>query len=407
MKKIFVLLLVIISIVFSQEREKHSMFRDGIYFEIYPQKISRDSLKINVFFRISVTNLVFEKSLNGVQNSFSVYCEVLDSINSQVVFRNKYSYKIELPSYADAKRRTNYFQNLFTFNVKNSKTILNLDIIEDNTENEVYKCKKNVNIDNIEKIQKPLFGNFSNGKFIIANYEGSLPYSSSLYDMIIPVNSANYDISELKIFDKSSKLIVLKPDTSLYTPLCFTYDNGNITISNNCAPKCKVYVFKSINQKLYEGPIRIFLDKENEFKSFVKWYNKPFSLLNLKYAIDKLELIAKKDEISKIRDADSTYDAFLIFWSKYNDNSKTKFNAIMEEFYHRVDYAIQYYSNLSEKDGSVTDMGKTYIIYGKPDETQRKYSPSKGTLEVWKYNKIKRNFIFQDKTGLGKYTLVE
>ncbi len=46
-----------------------------------------------------------------------------------------------------------------------------------------------------------------------------------------------------------------------------------------------------------------------------------------------------------------------------------------------------------------------YIKYGKPDEIKREYSNSNVVVEIWKYLKLKKEFTFTDRSGLGNYTL--
>ena len=78
----------------------------------------------------------------------------------------------------------------------------------------------------------------------------------------------------------------------------------------------------------------------------------------------------------------------------------------MNEFYMRVDYAIVQYRTVSEVNGAATDRGKIYIKYGEPDDIERSYSDQGQILEIWKYRKFNKEFVFSDVSGLGNYSLI-
>jgi GWxTD domain-containing protein len=111
-----------------------------------------------------------------------------------------------------------------------------------------------------------------------------------------------------------------------------------------------------------------------------------------------------------------------------------------ELYYKRYEYANERFREHSKMEGSQTDRGRAYIIYGPPDEIsmdpmfhenygENRYSMGKidakgqsriKSLEVWKYyrpasNRISRSFgfrfhsmtfVFADLQGIGSYTLL-
>lgn len=106
------------------------------------------------------------------------------------------------------------------------------------------------------------------------------------------------------------------------------------------------------------------------------------------------------------------------FWTKRDPDPNTKENEFKMEHYRRWNYVNQKFSRSStSNDGWKTDMGRTYIKYGEPDEIE----PYPSTMETkpyerWDYHKIEATtvhpsqsgvfFIFADEDGFGVYRLV-
>lgn len=98
------------------------------------------------------------------------------------------------------------------------------------------------------------------------------------------------------------------------------------------------------------------------------------------------------------------------FWKDRDASPETPENEFKIEHYRRWNYVNEYFSRTSEsKDGWNTDMGRTYIKYGEPDEIER--HPSSRDVppyEKWSYNNLQGGvyFIFVELEGYGTYTLV-
>jgi GWxTD domain-containing protein len=106
------------------------------------------------------------------------------------------------------------------------------------------------------------------------------------------------------------------------------------------------------------------------------------------------------------------------FWGKRDPDPATKENEFKMEHYRRWNYVNQKFSRSStSNDGWKTDMGRTYIKYGEPDEIE----PYPSTMETkpyerWDYHKVEATtvqpsqsgvfFIFVDEDGFGVYRLV-
>ena len=77
------------------------------------------------------------------------------------------------------------------------------------------------------------------------------------------------------------------------------------------------------------------------------------------------------------------------YWKQKKDND------LLYEFYNRVVYANTNFKKIG-KPGSASDMGKIYIIYGKPLSVDFEFNEN-GEFEIWKYRNKK--FIFINRFG--------
>jgi GWxTD domain-containing protein len=146
-------------------------------------------------------------------------------------------------------------------------------------------------------------------------------------------------------------------------------------------------------------------DHKQQFR--VRWVGVPRSLQNLDLAIDALEYIATKEEMSGLKSmfVGDRLGRFERFWAKRDPTPQTAFNEAMEEYYRRVDYAQENLGTLRSRDGYKTERGKIYILYGQPTMIDRQLSPSAPPKETWTYRNIKKRFIFVDQDRSGNFRL--
>lgn len=138
-----------------------------------------------------------------------------------------------------------------------------------------------------------------------------------------------------------------------------------------------------------------------------RWTGLEQHVANIDEAIDQLIYIAKKKDISFIKEATTQadrYRRFRSFWEKRDPTPGTQRNERMEQYYYRMAFANQRYSSLVE--GWKTDRGFVLVRFGEPDFIRKKpHSFDYEPYEVWVYERIGRQFIFVDKTGFGDYQL--
>ncbi len=150
-----------------------------------------------------------------------------------------------------------------------------------------------------------------------------------------------------------------------------------------------------------------------QFKIY--WQGLPLTGIDLKSAIEQMDLIASHKDLKKISKAPPAYqrEFFKQFWKQYDPTAGTDKNELMDEYYRRIQYANDNFRGLRE--GWKTDMGTVYILLGAPEEVLREMSPQYMTsffstrpvkaLQIWKYHSLNRYFIFVDENGFGDYRL--
>lgn len=112
----------------------------------------------------------------------------------------------------------------------------------------------------------------------------------------------------------------------------------------------------------------------------------------------------------RIEDLDERRRYLMEFWQVRDPNPNTAINEFQDEFYRRLQYADERYTN-NRKEGWETDRGRTILKYGLPSAIEphlydRGYVP----YERWEYNNITGEgqafFIFADHGGFGEFELL-
>jgi len=143
----------------------------------------------------------------------------------------------------------------------------------------------------------------------------------------------------------------------------------------------------------------------------VFWGNMPLKTENLAFAVEQLALVANKSTIDSLREVngEARQELFNRFWDKRDPTPKTQRNELKEEFFRRVDFANQNFTEIaSGRSGWQTDRGRVFIKYGPPDAVDRRpVEVNMPASEIWTYNKENRRYFFIDRNNDGIYRLVK
>jgi len=162
--------------------------------------------------------------------------------------------------------------------------------------------------------------------------------------------------------------------------------------------------------RVYTLEMDIALGSHKEHKSIpfrTVWPNMPFSLRDVDLALDALRFIVEPELLDSLNDGsfEERREHLETFWRLRDKTPETAENELMTEYYRRVDYAIRNFGTMRVPDGSRTDRGKIYILYGPPTSMDRSLDPAAGFQETWIYKKRGKKFVFKDQSKSGNYVL--
>ncbi len=123
--------------------------------------------------------------------------------------------------------------------------------------------------------------------------------------------------------------------------------------------------------------------------------------------LEALAYIAPQEEVDGMRKLtpEQQAEAWERFWRRRDPTPETPRNEFELEFFRRLHYADQHFQGFGN--GWRSDMGRIYVKFGPPDQTEsRPATSSTPPMEVWYYNSPSRRFVFADRDGFGRWILV-
>lgn len=442
---ILFLLLINLNAIFSQKnllKDPKQQFETGkkFYSDIYvlPDE-AQDSVKIIVVYRISYQTLTFIKNSNNGQESYlsipniEVEFKDADGIIRKRIFRED---SVLLNNFDETVSPDEYIYGLLTTRIKTGKYSVSAFLRCANTQ--LLKSKvfalfdfKDFKKDKI--ISEPILTtSFYPDKSNTINpyiMDLGIPFSSEGASILIPVTynnelekfkcTLNYTNPKEKYFDWadnfniSGTLVPIK-NCSISLDLTDPKDYPSATVipyttSENDLKQGLLNIYLS-SEKLVPGNFELIVVRENSKDTLkriinVIWEDMPISLSDPDYAVTSMYYILSDHQFEKMKDGKSQEISkrILDYWKEKDPTPKTAYNEAMAEYFKRVDYAMYNYKAKNLKDGAKSDKGKIYILYGKPTKTEKTLGEKHNT-EVWKYEKIKKEFIFKTDFG-GNYIL--
>lgn len=218
---------------------------------------------------------------------------------------------------------------------------------------------------------------------------------------------ANADSEELRHSQEiSTDDIIQLSDINL------NHSNDEIGLQADISDDGTTYAYIQIPNNNFENSIYKLVLENKESDEILgekriqsQWLDMPVSLYNLDVAIDMLRFIVSDEKLDEINSgSDSARERkFREFWAERDPTQETEFNELMTEYYKRIDYAYNEFSSL-QVPGFNTDQGRAYILYGPPDQVDRRMPTNGPTREIWEYPN--KTLIFEATTGFGDFKLI-
>ncbi len=412
MKSLIFVLLLINSVIIGQEQNYDRNFKISYEAFFHQDFLNFHSDKtgmtrVDVYIQVPYKSLQFIKTGQGFTAKYSVVVSVFDETKERLIVEKTWNETINVIDFAQTISKLNYNVGFKSFDLKPGNYFFRTAVIDSDSKKEVksentFRVREINPVLDISDILLIVRSDAKNNQVLpniprnVTLSVGGLQFFYEIYsgDSIKRNCTVDYEI-----IDKNSKVLYRK---SLLKEL--------ISGKNQF-----VESLDDLHLDLGTFILRATLKDEN-FKTittinksfFSRWVGLPGSVTDIDKAISQMVYIATPDELSKLKDSktnDEKLKNFLEFWKKKDPSPNNEENEVFDEYFRRVAYANDNFSNYNE--GWRTDRGMVYIILGAPNNIDRHpFEYDSKPYEVWEYYELNRSFIFLDQTGFGDYRLI-
>lgn len=411
MKTFLILFLFLASTAFAQVERSgvNQVYNAYPGFEIDIASYKSDvegKTRVDLFVKIPYRNLQFVKSSDGYNAKYSVHVKFSEKNTDKIIVESLWSEKIKASEFKMTESGKNFNYSLKSFKLNPGKYALRCEVVDkDSRKNYIVEATANVlDLSDSLKISDLLLISSiiknENGESIIPNVnrkittdDSSLPFYYEIY------SDKKRDIKiEYNIKNKNEENIFIELVDKEINPginkIIYEIENTKFSLGHhNLELKLKNFELETVSA----------VSK----KFFSKIAGFPDNILDLDLAINQMQYIATQNEIEFISNAeeeDEKIKRYRDFWKTKDPSPHTELNEVFIEYYRRIDYANQKFSNYFK--GWKSDMGMVYITLGPPSAVERHpFDMGSRPYEVWEYYHINRSFVFVDNTGFGDYRL--
>lgn len=348
------------------------------------------------------------------------------------VFRDSWQDTIWVNSFEETKSRFDHVQSYISTNLEPGEYHYELQLTRGGSINEQSSNRRNFTVEKPDEIEKAIFTLLSDVTLTdntleatLLNYGDNVLYGQN-YELLIqlPQNFEDTDTYMINLYqipaggdDESSGEVhysvrLNKSHIIHFNDVNFTRDNESISFNASILEDGIDYAFLPIpNNEFENSRFRIELVKDGldepigERVISSQWLDMPVSLYNLDVAIQMMKFIVNEQELKRLNSgsASEKEEKFREFWSQRDPTPDTEFNELMTEYYRRVDFAHTNFNSMQQP-GYETDQGRAYILYGPPDDIERRLPTNAPTREIWSYPN--RTLVFEATTGFGDFRLI-
>lgn len=384
---------------------------DAIYYQDYVN-FSSDKpglSKVDVFIQVPYKNVQFVKSNQGFTAKYSITASVFDSTKKKLIVEKTWNETINVMDYNLVTSKDNYNLSKRSFDLVPGVYVIRTMLQDKDSKQEaigenlfvVKSYKENISLSDLLFVSN--FDLNQRKNEIIPNVSRNIPSSKQRIKFYFEVyvadtlgtrktleysviNSDNMLIHK-EVEDRDLKTAVNK---IVYTLQEFPFELGVYTLVVSVVDSNQTEIIKTT-------------------KSFYShWKGLPSVITDIDKAISQTVYIANPDEIDFMEDGGNTKEKtkrFLDYWKKKDPSPNNDENEIFDEYFRRIAYSNENFSNYIE--GWRSDRGMVYTILGSPNNIDRHpFEYDSKPYEVWEYYDLNRSFIFLDQTGFGDYRLI-
>lgn len=423
---ILVLFLICINDLLPQKNnfDKSQLYSYGniLFYDhlILPENI-KDSGEVFVFFKILYDALIFNKvnpteypgEFQAIPELEIVYYDSQNIIRSRILWRDT----IYAKNFEETKSKSKYTYGIVYNKLRNDKYRFTIQLLTKSKQySEIKESKLQLKDFNIYD-SKVTFGNILNIEnetlFKPIIWNGNINFSSKDIQFITLINNIDenveykFNLKKIKStninfidenVDINGKLEILKNKTfaniSSSKEITFKIvDNNNeeILILKGDIPS------QNLSTGTYELKITNNINLDSITYQFeVRWIDMPLSLQDINYATRAMYYILTDEEYNNLRKGNTNemIKKLSDYWKNNDPTPLTPFNEALDQYFKRVDYAFFNFQTIREQDGTFTDRGKIYILFGPPDSVENKFINQR-SQEIWQYKRLNKTFIFE------------
>jgi GWxTD domain-containing protein len=366
-----------------------------------------DLTRLDAFVMVPYSSIQFVKSDKGFTGRYSATISIFDKDKEKLIEEKTWNEKLDVNNFDQTVSKENNSVSLKSFFLQPGKYFIRSSIHnqEANTDyllEKEYKVRdlssdfsisdimilaKRTEENGIKKITPNVTGN------VIVQKEG-LPLFFEIYSNTRGRLNIDYKITDSKnkkIFED----IMFKDVDSGRTQIFHTIKDSTINLG--------VY---TLEVDLKNSDNKTVASAKKKFIS--RWMGVPALITDLDKAVDEMIYIASPHDIDTINQAPNKEEKlkrFLAYWKKINPTPESDNNPVFDEYYRRVEYANEHFSDYFQ--GWRSDRGMVFILLGLPDNVDRHpFEIDTKPYEVWEYYNLNLSLIFVDRTGFGDYRLV-
>ena len=406
--------IIIINESFAQENPLQSPkknVKDAIYYQDFLSFASdKDGIsRVDVFVQVPYKNVQFLKSNEGFTAKYSMTTSVFDSTKKKMIVEKTWNETINVIDFNIAASKENYNLSKRSFELAPGTYYIRTMLQDKDSKQEaigeniftVKSFDEPISLSDILLISKS--DNTQGKNEIIPNISRNFPSSKNrvkfyyevyLKDSLDMRKTFEYTVanSENKIIHKEVEDRNIKPGNNqiLYTLTEFPFELGTYTL----------------NISVIDSTGKLIVASSKSFYSH--WKGLPSAITDIDKAIAQTMYIASPEDLSLMEDGETVQEKtkrFLEFWKKKDPSPNNEENEIFDEYFRRISFSNENFSNYSE--GWRSDRGMVYTILGAPNNIDRHpFEYDSKPYEVWEYYDLNRSFVFLDQTGFGDYRLV-
>lgn len=348
------------------------------------------------------------------------------------VFRDSWQDTIWVNTFEETKSRFDHVQAYISTNLEPGEYHYELQLTRGGSIREQSSSRRNFTVKKPGSLEKARFILLSDSDLqedrltaTFLNYGNNVLYGQN-YDLLIqlPTNFQESETYQLKLYrlaagntgESGGELrheIQLENEHFIQlNDVNFTrIDNRNSFTANLIDNGYKYALVTIPNAEFENTRFRIELKKEGAEESIgqrvvnSQWLDMPVSLYNLDVAINMMKFIVNDQELRRLSSgsASEKEKKFREFWAQRDPTPNTEFNELMVEYYRRIDFAHRNFTSMQQP-GYETDQGRAYILYGPPNNIERRFPTNAPTREIWQYPN--RTLVFEATTGFGDFRLI-